>query len=92
MNFVDANKDGKIDDKDRQYCGSSMPKTTYALTTGFNWKGLSVSAMFQGVTGAQALFVGKHLTLSDTEGNFNRWNKILDAWSPENRGSDIPRI
>ena len=48
--------------------------------------------MFQGVSGAQALFVGKHLTLSDTEGNFNRWNKILDAWSPENRGSDIPRI
>lgn len=92
LKFVDANKDGKIDDKDRQYCGSSMPKTTYALTAGFNWKGLSVSAMFQGVTGAQALFVGKYLTLSDTEGNFNRWNKILDAWSPENRGSDIPRI
>ena len=92
LKFVDANKDGKIDDKDRQYCGSSMPKTTYALTAGFNWKGLSVSAMFQGVSGAQALFVGKHLTLSDTEGNFNRWNKILDAWSPENRGSDIPRI
>ncbi|MDK7763873.1 SusC/RagA family TonB-linked outer membrane protein, partial [Prevotella bivia] len=92
LKFVDANNDGKIDDKDRQYCGSSMPKTTYALTAGFNWKGLSVSAMFQGVSGAQALFVGKALTLSDTEGNFNRWNKILDAWSPENRGSDIPRI
>ena len=92
LKFVDANNDGKIDDKDRQYCGSSMPKTTYALTAGFNWKGLSVSAMFQGVSGAQALFVGKGLTLSDTEGNFNRWNKILDAWSPENRGSDIPRI
>ena len=92
LKFVDANNDGTIDDKDRQYCGSSMPKTTYALTAGFNWKGLSVSAMFQGVTGAQALFVGKYLTLSDMEGNFNRWNKILDAWSPENRGSDIPRI
>ena len=42
--------------------------------------------------GAHALFVGKTLTLDDTEGNFNRWNKILDAWSETNADSDIPRI
>ena len=92
LKFVDFNGDGDIDDNDRQYCGSATPKTTFALTGGFTWKNLTFSAMFQGVGGAQALFVGKYLTLNDTEGNFNRWNKILDAWSPSNTGSDIPRL
>lgn len=92
LKFVDYNNDGQISDLDRQYCGSATPKTTFALNAGFTWKNLSVSAVLQGVGGAQALFVGKYLTLSDTEGNFNRWDKILDAWSTANTGSDIPRI
>lgn len=90
--FEDYNGDGQIDDKDRQYCGSASPKTTFNLSAGFTWKNLTVSAQFQGVGGAHALFVGKTLTLDDTEGNFNRWNKILDAWSETNADSDIPRI
>lgn len=28
--------------------------------------------------------------LSDVEGNFNRSREILNAWSPDNRGSNIP--
>ena len=92
MKFVDANGDGTINDEDRQYCGSATPKTTFALTGGFTYKKLSVSAMFQGVGGAQALNVAKYMTLSDVEGNFNRDRRILDAWSPTNTSSDIPRL
>lgn len=46
--------------------------------------------MFQGVGGAQAMNVSKYMLLSDVEGNFNRSRKILNAWSPDNRGSNIP--
>lgn len=53
---------------------------------------LSFSAMFQGVGGAKALYVGKYMLLSDVEGNFNRSSEILNAWSPTNTGSDIPRL
>ena len=62
------------------------------MNAGFTWKNLTVSAILQGVGGAHALFVGKYLTLNDTEGNFNRWNKILDAWTKDNSGSNIPRL
>lgn len=62
LKFVDANGDGTINDEDRQYCGSATPKTTFALTGGFTYKKLSVSAMFQGVGGAQALNVAKYMT------------------------------
>ena len=92
LTFVDYNGDGTIDDADRQYCGSATPKTTYAFTLGFTYKKLSLSAMFQGVGGAQALYIGKYMSLSDVEGNFNRSKEILNAWSPTNTSSNIPRL
>ncbi len=92
LKFVDANGDGVIDEGDRQYCGSAAPKYTFSLSGGITWKNLSVSAMFQGVAGAQAMFVGKYITLNEAYGNFNRWDKILDAWSETNTGSKIPRL
>ncbi len=92
LKFVDYNGDGTIDDADRQYCGSATPKTTYAFTLGLTYKKLSLSAMFQGVGGAQALYIGKYMSLSDVEGNFNRSKEILNAWSPTNTSSNIPRL
>ncbi len=92
LKFVDFNNDGKIDDKDRQYMGNATPETTYSFSFGATWKNLSVSAMFQGVGGAQALYVGKSAILSDVDGNFNRSKEILNAWSETNKGSSIPRL
>lgn len=92
LKFIDANGDGKIDNKDRQYCGSAMPKTTFAFTLGFTWKDLSASAMFQGVGGAKAFYIAKSFTQSDYEGSFNRDSKILNAWSETNKSSNLPRL
>ena len=92
LKFVDFNNDGKIDSNDCQYMGNATPETTFALSAGFTWKKLSVSAMLQGVGGAQAFYAGKYMALSDMEGSFNRSKEILNAWSPTNTGSDIPRL
>ena len=92
LRFVDYNNDGKIDDNDRQYVGSAMPKFTYALSAGFNWKNFNFSMMWQGVAGNKIAYVGKQMILADFEGNFNRSTEILNAWSPANTGSSIPRL
>ncbi len=92
LKFVDYNEDGTIDSNDRQYMGNATPKTTYAFTLGATYKNLSFSAMFQGVADAQALNVAKSITLNDQEGNFNRSNEILNAWSSTNTSSNIPRL
>ncbi|MCR5759569.1 MAG: TonB-dependent receptor [Bacteroidales bacterium] len=92
LKFVDANDDGVINDADRQYVGSSMPKFTYAFTAGLNWKKVSFSAMLQGVAGNKIAYVGKSMILGDVEGNFNRSAEILNAWSSTNTGSSIPRL
>ena len=92
LKFVDFNNDGKIDDGDRQYVGSAMPKFTFALSGGFNWKGFTFDMMLQGVAGNKIAYVGKQMILSDVEGGFNRVTDILNAWSPTNTGSTIPRL
>ncbi|RKD88274.1 SusC/RagA family TonB-linked outer membrane protein [Mangrovibacterium diazotrophicum] len=93
LKFVDYDGDGEINTtNDRQYMGNATPDLTYALTLGATYKNLSVSAMLQGVSGAQSLYVAKGMILSDVEGNFNRSTEILNAWSPTNTSSDIPRL
>jgi len=92
LKFVDYNGDGKINDEDRQYLGSSMPKATFSFTGGMTWKNLSCSFMLQGVAGAKAAYMAKYSLLSDVEGEFNRSRDILNAWSPSNTSSNIPRL
>ncbi|MFT4024008.1 MAG: TonB-dependent receptor [Flavihumibacter sp.] len=92
LKFVDQNGDGKIDDKDRVFMGSAFPKMTYGFTLGANWKQFDISVFFQGVSGVKLFNAFKQSTLNGAEQGYNRWDKILDAWSPENTGSNIPKI
>ena len=92
LKFIDQNGDGKIDSEDKIYMGSYMPKVTFSLMGGFTYKKLTFNMMLQGVAKTKAFNSTKYILLNETQGNFNRWNKILEAWSPTNTGGDIPRI
>ncbi|WP_436484668.1 SusC/RagA family TonB-linked outer membrane protein [Chitinophaga sp. ARDCPP14] len=92
LKFVDQNGDGAINDGDRVYMGNAFPKLTYGFTASFTWKNFDLSLFMQGVGGVKLFNAFKMTTLSGSEQGYNRWDKILDAWSPENKGSNIPRI
>jgi TonB-linked SusC/RagA family outer membrane protein len=92
LKFVDADGDGSISDKDRVYMGNAFPKVTYGFTASVNWKNFDMSLFFQGVGGVKLFNAFKLTTLSGAEQGYNRWDKILDAWSPTNKGSNIPII
>lgn len=92
LRFIDENSDGKIDDKDRVYMGNAFPKVTYGFSANLKWRNWDMSLFFQGVGGVKLFHAFKESTLNASEQGYNRWNKILDAWSPTNTGSDIPRI
>lgn len=92
LKFVDQNGDGAINDGDRVYMGNAFPKLTYGFTANFTWKNFDLSLFMQGVGGVKLFNAFKLTTLSGSEQGYNRWDKILDAWSPENKGSNIPRI
>jgi len=92
LKFEDFNGDGKIDASDRQLMGNSVPDWTYALNAGFTWKNLSVNLMFQGVQGSQALNFTKMVSLDAAAKSHNRSTEILNAWSPTNTNTNIPRL
>lgn len=90
LKFRDTNKDGTIDVNDRQYLGSFMPKMTYALNLGANYKNFDLSIFFQGVSGNKIF----NATRVITEGMvrfFNAGTQVLDAWTPTNTNTNIPR-
>ncbi|MFT3705593.1 MAG: TonB-dependent receptor [Agriterribacter sp.] len=92
LKFEDFNGDGKIDDNDRKYMGNAFPKVTYGFTANLNWKRFDLSLFLQGVSGVKLFHAFKESTLNASEQGYNRWDKILDAWSPTNTGSNIPII
>jgi len=92
LKFVDQNKDGVIDDKDRVYMGSASPKFTYGFTANLGWRRFDFSMFLQGVGGVKLFHALKESTLNASEQGYNRWDKILDAWSPTNTHSNIPKV
>ncbi len=90
LKFKDLNGDGVIDLNDRQYLGSFIPKVTYAFNLGANYKNFDLSLFFQGVQGNKIF----NATRVITEGMvrfFNAGKEVLNAWTPTNTNTDIPR-
>jgi TonB-dependent starch-binding outer membrane protein SusC len=90
LRFRDIVKDGVIDGKDRQFLGSFIPKVSYALNLGANYKNFDASIFFQGVQGNKIY----NATRVITEGMvrfFNAGTQVLNAWTPTNTNTNIPR-
>ncbi|MFI5130907.1 MAG: TonB-dependent receptor [Chitinophagales bacterium] len=90
LKFKDLNKDGKIDLNDREFLGSFIPKFTYAFNLGANYKNFDASVFFQGVEGNKIFNAARVIT----EGMvrfFNAGTQVLNAWTPTNTNTNIPR-
>jgi TonB-dependent starch-binding outer membrane protein SusC len=88
--FKDINGDGVIDLNDRKFLGSFIPKATYAFNLGANYKNFDFSLFFQGVSGNKIY----NATRVITEGMvrfFNAGTQVLNAWTPTNTNTNIPR-
>lgn len=82
--------DGKIDEDDKTIIGSSIPRYTYGLTLNFGWKGLNLSAQFQGVGKADA-YISGYYTQPNVQGGTYR-KEHLDRWTPETPNAKFPRM
>jgi TonB-dependent starch-binding outer membrane protein SusC len=90
IKFKDLNGDGVIDDKDRQFLGSFIPKVSYAFNLGANYKNFDLSIFLQGVQGNKIYNAARVIT----EGMvrfFNAGTQVLNAWTPTNTNTNIPR-
>nr|WP_295923112.1 TonB-dependent receptor [uncultured Dyadobacter sp.] len=90
--YMDVNGDGKIDPSDRTFLGSPNPDFTYGVNLSMKYKRLDFSAIFFGSQGNQA--VNAIRVQTDFFGTYvgAKSNRLLNAWTPENTDTDIPKI
>jgi TonB-linked SusC/RagA family outer membrane protein len=90
LKFKDINGDGKIDNADRTFLGSFIPNFTYSLNLGANYKNFGLSVFLQGVQGNK-IYNALRATTEGMVRFFNAGTKVLDAWTPTNTNTNVPR-
>lgn len=84
--------DGVIDNYDRSYVGSPIPKFTYGLTTNFSYAKFDVSLFFQGVHGNKLY----NQINTDIEGFYRSFNITeciaTQSWTGEGSTNEFPRL
>ena len=90
LKFKDLNGDGVIDNKDRTFLGSFIPKFTYSLNLGASYKNFDASIFFQGVQGNK-IYNALRTTTEGMVRFFNASTRVLNAWTPTNTNTDVPR-
>ena len=89
--YADLDLDGEITNKDQTYLGSGIPKIHYGLNARAEWKGFDLSVSTYGAAGFKAVdFVD--VALRSSYGALNKDVRLLNAWTPENTNTDVPRI
>jgi TonB-linked SusC/RagA family outer membrane protein len=92
VNWQDTNGDGIIDSKDEVYLGNIIPKWTGGFNFNAAYKGLSLYTRFEFNTGNTIYndFIAR--TDGGYQGTFNYTTRILNAWSPTNTVTDVPKV
>lgn len=86
----DGRPDGVITDHDRTFIGSYLPKFSYSLNYTATYKNFDLSLFLQGVQGNK-IFNAERVIVEGMIRLFNSGTRVLDAWTPTNTDTDIPR-
>lgn len=90
VKFVDINGDGVIDENDKEYCGSGIPKVELNLNLNVAWKGFDLMAVIGSAFGYKIYNGNRYLYESMNAGS-NFLASTLDAWTPQNTNTTVPR-
>lgn len=92
VKYKDQNGDGVIDQNDRVFAGSAIPKITYALTANAGYRAFDISVFFQGVQGNKIY----NQINTELEGFYRPFNiteeTATESWSGEGSTNTRPRL
>lgn len=83
--------DGKLNDADKTSIGSPIPDFTYGFNVSLTYKNFDLGIFFEGVHGNEIFNANRAYTFS-TGSSFQKNRAVLNAWTPENPNTNIPRI
>jgi TonB-dependent starch-binding outer membrane protein SusC len=90
IKFKDLNGDGVIDGEDRQVLGSFIPDFTYGASFDATYKGFDFSLFLQGTQG-NSIYNGTKVLRQGMLRLFGAGKEVLNAWTPTNTNTDVPR-
>ncbi|MGQ1947718.1 SusC/RagA family TonB-linked outer membrane protein [Geofilum sp. OHC36d9] len=89
--YKDLDGDGEITAKDQQFLGSGLPDVTFGINARVEWNGFDLTISTFGAAGFQAVdFVD--MALRSSYGATNKDVSLLNAWTPSNTNTDVPRV
>ncbi|GAA3610541.1 TonB-dependent receptor [Flavivirga amylovorans] len=90
----DGVPDGRITNLDRQVIGDTQPDFFGGFNSTFQYKGFALSTFFTFSVGndIDAVRLGRNTSFASTFIGENKVSRVLDAWTPDNRNTDIPRL
>ncbi len=86
----DGTPDGIVDSYDRTVIGRKDPKFYGGFSTDFDYKGITLSAVFNYSYGAKKIS-SYYESLINSTGTSMASADLLDRWTPENTNTSIPR-
>lgn len=90
IRFKDVTGDGVIDEDDKEYCGTGIPKFETNLNFSASYKGFDLSFSLSGVFGHK-IYNGNRYFYESMNAPINMLSTVVNAWTPENTHTDIPR-
>lgn len=90
IRFKDVNGDGVIDDNDKTFMGSGMPKVEANMNLGASYKGFDFSAII-GSGWGHKLYNGNRFYFEGMASGSNFMATTLNAWTVENPNTSMPR-
>ncbi|MBR2065308.1 MAG: TonB-dependent receptor [Bacteroidales bacterium] len=89
--YKDINNDGEITADDRTILGSGMAKVQYGLSFRLEYKGFDLNVATFGAAGYKVMdFIDR--TLRGSYGATNKSVDLVNAWTPENPSTTVPRV
>lgn len=92
IKFVDKNKDGVIDDKDKFIMGNPFPRYTFGFTYTAAIKGFDLSLFIQGVGKRSAMLRGELIEPFHFGYGGTMYRHQTDYWTPTNPNAKYPRL
>ncbi len=92
VKFKDQNADGIIDEKDRTFLGSAIPKFTYGFTANLEYANFDLSVFLQGSYGNK-LYLQVNQDIEGFYRAFNLTQRVYDQrWTGEGTSNTMPRV
>lgn len=90
IRFVDTNGDGVINDDDKVYAGSGIPKVEANINFNASYKGFDLSIILGSAFGHK-LYNGNKYFYQGMNSGSNFLTSSLKAWRPDNTNTGVPR-